>query len=687
MEELNFVELEGLALDGIDFQEAVVAQAEELLADTERLDKMGVQIADVERVRMFTNFLYKIFARDASDGLDEFRFRINQLRALKDFMDFLRNAGEGNNMGYFRQPTGAGKTILMGSLLRLLDDKSLILVPNLVLLDQTKRSLINHFGYSEDDIGIVGGGSTEEDRKITICTYQSLGKIENNGFKVVLCDEVHRALGKMTQERLGEIAFDADDEDADGIDENTERMVGEVIDRKRFAAAVVLGFTATPKLRNKVVGDYLGKEISSSTFRELIEAGFLKRIELLHTKGNVYEEDMGGRTYLSPEEEEVINEREHAYEKLHALYMRLREEKQGLKTAVYCPTIEGARKYKAIAKADGLRVAIYTSKDKDMEINEIEEGLRTGEIDMVINVGKLEEGWDFVDLNCVILARASLSPRKILQPMGRGMRRVEGGDEVLYLLETNWQLMNKSDSRYGEGGEEEQTTEEGVEEQEIRPREEKENGVKVGGVKPLTVAESLLLEGDLEGVVSIYGGGSVEIVDRNELWKERIIELVKAKVEGETDEEKALVWIGMTLVEKNAFGIGIGEKKMKLGAIAGALGEACLNPASNPDDFKILGIVLFGENIIKKAIELYKERIIEAVKAKVEGETDVEKAFVWVGMTKVEKNAFEIKIGGKNMKLGAIAGALGEAGLNPTSNSADFKRLGIKIFGDHDCFN
>ncbi|MBU2524707.1 hypothetical protein KKG71_05965, partial [Patescibacteria group bacterium] len=168
-----------------------------------------------------------------------------------------------------------------------------------------------------------------------------------------------------------------------------------------------------------------------------------------------------------------------------------------------------------------------------------------------------------------------------------------------------------------------------------------------------------------------------------ELYKERIIEAVKAKVEGETDEEMALNWIGMITEAKKSFEIKIGGKKMKIGAIAGALGEVGLRPASNPDDFKRLGIVLFGE----KAIELYKERIIEAVKAKVEGETDVEKAFVWVGMTKVEKNAFEIKIGGKNMKLGAIAGALGEAGLNPTSNSADFKRLGIKIFGDHDCFN
>src|SRR3989344_2285233 len=101
-----------------------------------------------------------------------FELRISQLRGLKKLIEFLEKGGNEWNTGYFRQPTGAGKTVLYSLFARLLNRKTVIFVPKNNLLTQTKEEMVN-LGIPEGSIGIVGDGNYELGKQFLLVTYAS----------------------------------------------------------------------------------------------------------------------------------------------------------------------------------------------------------------------------------------------------------------------------------------------------------------------------------------------------------------------------------------------------------------------------------------------------------------------------------------------------------------------------------
>jgi DNA repair protein RadD len=655
-EKQSFQGYEASIADGVNFLKEVIAWAE----NKEECNKNGMK-KHLERLRLFYNLLLTLNLNLNS----KLTLRSNQVRAIESLIDFMRNAGEGEHLGYFRQPTGAGKTILMKIIYELFDKKTLILVPNLVLLEQTKKVFMK-LGIREEEIGLYGGGNFEEGRKLTVCTYASLNKVSADNFEVILCDEAHRGLGKKTQEHL-EAVHTKEEKEANEEEIEYEEGVSD-FDEQKFPAALVLGFTASPRLRGKGVDDSFGKLIDEASYVELVESGFLKRIELLHAEGCVYEADME-KGYVTVEEEEVILEREKSFEKLLDEYENLLlERSEKLRTAVYCPTVSACEKFKLLAEARGFKAVIYTSKLKEMELEKIERGLDRGEIDMIVSCEQLNEGWDYRPLNCIVLARATLSPARVIQPVGRGLRAVEGEQNLLYVIETNWNLMRGSDSRYAEKREKE----EGEEKEKKDNAEQMDNaveiekkGVVVGGTRPLGVVQVFYEMGeDVKGFVGIYGKeGELEIVDAEEIEKEELIKAIKAKVPSAKD------WKGMKRTEKEAFKIeGIGALKV----IARKLGIEKGNPIDNSKVHDELGRVIYGEEVYDGLEEEEVKQLIAAIKAKVPS------AKTWKGMNKTEKGDFKIEGVGA---LNAIARELGIEKGNPINNSTVHDELGRVIYG------
>ena len=73
--------------------------------------------------------------------------------------------------GIIHHCTGAGKTVIMGHLIKEFPYKTLILVPSLNLLNQNYKEMSNFFG--EDSVGIIGEGKWEPNY-ITVSTVQTL---------------------------------------------------------------------------------------------------------------------------------------------------------------------------------------------------------------------------------------------------------------------------------------------------------------------------------------------------------------------------------------------------------------------------------------------------------------------------------------------------------------------------------
>ena len=102
--------------------------------------------------------------------------------AKKDFelrfyqKDALENWNKSLNFGSEQLPTGAGKTVIGIGAIWETKERTLILVPNLDLVEQWKQRITTFLGVPEKYIGIFSGQKKEFDKDIVISTYQLLSQ-------------------------------------------------------------------------------------------------------------------------------------------------------------------------------------------------------------------------------------------------------------------------------------------------------------------------------------------------------------------------------------------------------------------------------------------------------------------------------------------------------------------------------
>lgn len=431
------------------------ALVEEIRAAIEKVDIPDEQLETkaVSRKRLKVRILTRLLTglTDLQAELPE--LRLNQFKGFKDFINFIKNLKEDQAIsGYFLNPTGAGKTVLYGLFIKLLDlDSNVVLVPSVTLLEQTKDEFVNTLKINPSEIGIVGGGKKELGRKITLMTYHSyLDPNNRRKFDLYVCDEAHRSLGDATQAALHE------EEDEDDISPEELAAEQEFFEKhaKESPDSAFLAFTATDTLAVKHVEDFFGPRISNTTRGDLIKVGVLKKYKVIQTEAEITPEEEVEK--ITKEKERNIISREKIYEKLLEKYTQFLDENIDidLRTAVFCQTVDECKKFEKLAASKGFKSIIVTGKEGKDRQKEAEQKLLNGEIDFVITVDKLKEGWNFPALNAVIWARATGSPANIIQGTGRAARKYLD-ERFAFIFETQWKLSSKiilGNSNGGTGG-------------------------------------------------------------------------------------------------------------------------------------------------------------------------------------------------------------------------------------------
>jgi superfamily II DNA or RNA helicase len=95
------------------------------------------------------------------------------------------------------------------------------------------------------------------------------------------------------------------------------------------------------------------------------------------------------------------------------------------KTVIFCSTIKHAEHVCVAFRSYGIRTDVVTSELTKEQREFVLNQLTIGEIQVLINVAILTEGWDYPPISCVVLLRQSSFKSTMIQMIGRGLRTIE----------------------------------------------------------------------------------------------------------------------------------------------------------------------------------------------------------------------------------------------------------------------
>lgn len=315
---------------------------------------------------------------------------------------------EGTN-GLVILPTGAGKSIVIALIAKELGEPLLVFQPSKEILEQNYSKLLA-IGY--DDCSMYS--ASVRSNVISRVTFATIGTVKNHKedfahFKYVLVDECHlvNAQGGLYEDFINE----------SGV------------------SRVVLGLTATPYRLKSYMGRSMLKFITRTRPRiftkvvyvcqvgDLLRRGYLAPLsyyDLTCIDMSLVTSNSTGADY---DEQSLKDEyaRVDFYTKLSNTVRRVMNPKNGIPRngiLVFTRFVEEAERL----ATDIPDAAVVTGDTPRRERERIINGFKDGTIRVVVNVGVLTTGFDYPELDTVILARPTMSLALFYQQVGRAIR-------------------------------------------------------------------------------------------------------------------------------------------------------------------------------------------------------------------------------------------------------------------------
>lgn len=325
-----------------------------------------------------------------------------QMEVFEALAGFL---AEGGTEGYFKLPTAFGKRILFTEFVKATGLRTLIVVPTMEVMDQTKESLDQLVPGSV--VGEVSHRERDLSSQITVITYNSFLRLINGRIKgaesfdfspedidLLILDEAHHALGRRTAEAVA-----------------------------KFSNAIKLGFTATPVYsQDRQLDKLLGTRIFGMSIKEAAEKGRLSpfRVWLALTDTDLSGVKVENNTgdYNQKELGKVINtaSRNQGAVDLYTQYFG------GDPAVVYCVSVKHAQDVARLFRERGIHAeAIWGNMDSSKR-GEFVNAFKNGGIPVLCSVQVLSEGFDAPNASVCINLRPTLSAVVAEQRGGRVLR-------------------------------------------------------------------------------------------------------------------------------------------------------------------------------------------------------------------------------------------------------------------------
>ena len=323
--------------------------------------------------------------------------------------------GKTDKNGLIIIPTGGGKSLILADIASRLEGPLLVFQPSKEILQQNFAKLQS---YGIIDCGCYSASVGRKD--INRITFATIGSVMNNMrdfdcFKNIIVDEAHYVNSKAGQ-------------------------------YKKFIEAKnrqVVGLTATPYRLDKCAGGsrlkfltrtrprIFSKVIYCCQIGELLSKGFLANLSYYDITSIDLRRVRSNSTGADYDEKSLIAEYERSgfYDKLSNTVVKVMQPKSGIpRKGILVFTAFRKESESLVSKLQslGIKAAIVTCDTPKREREDILQRFKKGEIKVVSNCGTLTTGFDYPELDTVILARPTKSLALFYQMVGRAIRPSEG---------------------------------------------------------------------------------------------------------------------------------------------------------------------------------------------------------------------------------------------------------------------
>ena len=331
---------------------------------------------------------------------DAVRCALNQFKYGKPFV--------------IQMATGAGKSLVIADVCHKLDQPVLILQPSKELLEQNHAKLVS---YGVSDIAIYS--ASKKSKEIGKYTYATIGSIFRKPelfkhFRYVIIDECHGLNSKNQDSMYAKFLSAIGCRNVMGLTATPYRIV-----QKYTTYQSQLYYTASLRVINRIHPFFWKNIAYVIETDQLIKMGYLAPIKYFTDKielDKLIVNSTGADYTTKSLELWAMTKTERIVESIKFV------EGRASRSLTFCTSILQANRVLARLQDDGLRVGLVTGETPKLEREEIVENYRNGQLKHMINVGVFTTGFDVPELDCVILARPTMSLALYYQMVGRGVR-------------------------------------------------------------------------------------------------------------------------------------------------------------------------------------------------------------------------------------------------------------------------
>ena len=332
-----------------------------------------------------------------------------------------------NKRFILKAPTGAGKTILASEIVERFykEKKILVLCHRLVLLEQLERALSKR--HKVRKLSLSESGPAFNDYDILLSTNMRAKDVLEEAIRLadlIIVDEAHRVSpnGSGYKKILDDFEnYGKPDAQFMGLTASPERRTGDQRDQLNLAFDAIIdcadietlieeGILVPPIYRPHFVHDLDLKsiDISSGDFPVSKLAPAIVKSSMIDYALFIYEEE---RKNVSPKPI----------------------------SAWFCPDVTVAEATLEKIEQAGIQVAIVTANTPITERMRLLKQHEDGEIEAMVSVGVLAEGWDNPYCNIIVHLRPTLSKVVWGQTVGRGLRSAPGKEKCVVIdVSSNW---------------------------------------------------------------------------------------------------------------------------------------------------------------------------------------------------------------------------------------------------------